>query len=61
MLQTKFRVNRSTGSDLFTIYGRGGHLCHENRMPRINFHSPYPWRHHTDFGFDWLSSFGDDV
>ena len=58
MLHTKFRGNRSTGSDedlsrIFTIYGHGGHLGHVTQMPRTNFNSPVPWRLYTKFGVDW--------
>ena len=37
----------------FTIYGIGGHLCHLTQIPLTNFRSPYPWRLHIKFGFDW--------
>ena len=31
-------------------------------MQPTNFHSPYPWRLHIKFGFDWPSSFrGEDL
>ena len=67
MLHTKFRGNRPAGSRendflrVFTIYGRGGHLGHVTRMSQTNFCSPYPWRLHIKFGFDWPSSFrGED-
>ena len=48
MLHTKFCGNRPAGSGeedffvVFTIYGRGGHLGHVIKIPRINFLSPYP-------------------
>ena len=66
MLHTKFRGNRPVGSgevfEGFTIYGRGRHLGHVTRMPRTMFRSPYPWRLHIKFGFDWPSGFrGEDV
>ena len=66
MLHTRFRGNRSadSGEDfcrLFTIYRRGGHLGHVTKMPQTNFCSPYPWRLHTKFGFDWPSGLGEDV
>ena len=38
MLHTKFRENRPAGSGeedfgrVFTIHGRGGHLCHVTQM-----------------------------
>ena len=47
--------------DFYPFYGRGGHLGHVTQMLRTNFCSPYPWRLHTKFDFDWLSSFGDGV
>ena len=43
MLHTKFRENRPAGSGeegflvVFTIYGRGGHLCHVTWISRSNF------------------------
>ena len=40
---------------VFTIYGRGGHLGHVNWTIYINFGSPFPWRLHMKFGFDWSS------
>ena len=45
----------------FTIYmyGRGGHLGNVTQMPQTNFRSPYPWRLHTKFSFDWPNGFGD--
>ena len=46
----------------FFIYGRGGHLGHVTKMPRINFRSPYPMRLRIKLGFDWSSGFGaEDV
>ena len=66
MLHTKFRENRPAGSGkedfqrVFTIYGRGGHLGHVTQMPRTKYGSPYPWRLHIKFGFDWPSSFGEE-
>ena len=66
MLHAKFRGNRPTSSGeedfcrVFTIYGRGGHLGHVTQMPRTNFPSPYPWRFHTKFGFDWPSGLGEE-
>ena len=43
MLHTKFRGNRFTGSgakifDVFTIYGRGGHLSHVTIIKSINLY-----------------------
>ena len=40
---------------VFTIYGRGGHLGHVTQISRTNFRSPYPWRFHIKFHFDWPS------
>ena len=65
MLHTKFRGNRSTGSEEedvsrgFTIKGHCGHLGHVTQMPRANFR-PYPRRFHIKFGFDWPSGFGGE-
>ena len=60
MLHTKFHENRPAGSgEVFTIYGRGGHLGHVTQMPQTNFRSPYPRRLHIKFGFDRASGFGD--
>ena len=66
MLHTKFRGNRSTGSEeifegFFTIYGRGGHLGHVTKMPGTKFRSPYPRRLHIKFGFDRPRGFGEDL
>ena len=66
MLHSKFHGNRSTCSReedfcrVFTIYGRGGHLGHVTQPLLTNFCSPYPWRLHTKFGFDWPSGFGEE-
>ena len=61
MLHTKFRGNRSTGSEdvrkVFTIYGHGGHLGHVTQIPSTNVRSLYPRRLHIKFGFDWPSGF----
>ena len=47
---------------VFTIYGHGSHLGHETWTIYINLCSPYPWRLHMEFGFDWPSGFiGEDV
>ena len=54
MLHAKIRGNRPAGSGeedclrVFTIYGHGGHLGHVTQMPRTNFRSPYPRRHHIN-------------
>ena len=48
MLHTKFHCNRPTGSGeidffrVFIINGYGGH--HVTQIPKINFHSPTPWK-----------------
>ena len=66
MLHSKFRENRPAGSGgedfrkVFTIYGRGGHLGHVTKVPRINFRSHYPRRLHIKFGFDWPNCFGEE-
>ena len=66
MQHTKFRENRPAGSGeedfyrVFTIYGRGGHLCHVTSTIYINFCSPFPRRLHIKFGFDWPSGFGGE-
>ena len=66
MLHTKFRVNRPAGSGeedflvVFTIVGHGGHLGHVTRISRSHFRSPYPWKLHIKFHFDWPSSFREE-
>ena len=60
MLHIKFRGNPPIGSGedflrVFTIYGRGGHLGHVTQILQTNFRSPYPWRFHIKFHFDWPS------
>ena len=57
MLHAKFRGNRPAGSreeDFEGVlpYGHDGHLGHVTRMPRTNFHFPYPMGLHIKFGFD---------
>ena len=66
MLHAKFQDHRTSGSGdfflkVFTIYGRGGHLGHVTWTIYTNFGSPFPRRLHIKFGFDWPSSFGEDV
>ena len=66
MLHIKFRENRPAGSGedslrVLTIYGRGSHLGHVTQMPRTKYRSSYPRRLHIKFGFDWQSSFGEDL
>ena len=61
MLHIKFRGNPPIGSGeedflrVFTIYGCGGHLGHVTQISQTNFRSPYPWRFHIKFHFDWPS------
>ena len=65
MLHTKFRENLvcskfSAKEDFlvfFTMYGRGAHLGHVTLISQSNFRSPYPWRMHIKFHFDWPSDF----
>ena len=53
MLHTKFRVNRPAGSGeedflmVFTIYGRGSHLCHVTSIMSSDFHFLLPESLHT--------------
>ena len=68
MLHTKFQDYRASGSGeedvfkVFTIYGHAGHLGHVTWTIYTNFPSPFPWRLHKEFGFDWPSGFeGEDV
>ena len=65
MLHTKFLGNRPAGSGedflmVFTIYGRGGHLGHVTQISPSNFCSPYPWKLHIEFGFDWPNGFSEE-
>ena len=61
MLPTKFLGNQPAGSGdflrVFTIYGRGGHLCHVTSIMTSNFHCLVPESFHTKFGSDRHSSF----
>ena len=63
MLHTKFRGNWPTGSDtedfwrVFTIYGRGGHLCHMTSFMSSDFHFLVSENFHTNFGSDRHRSF----
>ena len=56
MLHTKNHGNQPAGSGeedflrVFTIYGHGGHLCHETSIILINFHFLVPKSLHTKFG-----------
>ena len=44
----------------FFIYGRGGHLGYVTQISRSNFCSPYPWKLHIKFGFDWPNGFSEE-
>ena len=67
MLHAKFHGNPAIGSReedflrVYTIFGRGGHTGHVTQMQRTNFRSPYLRRLKIKFGFDWPSSYGEDV
>ena len=66
MLHTNFRENRPAGSGgedfwrVFTIYWRGGHLCHVTQMPRTKYRSRYSRRLHIKFGFDLPNGFWEE-
>ena len=64
MLHSKFCGYQSTGSgdylSVFTIYGHGGHLG-QDAANKLSFPLPMERRLNTKFGFDWRSSFGEDV
>ena len=53
MLHTKFRINRPAGSGeedflrVYTIYGRGGHLCHVTSIMSSDYHFLVPESLHT--------------
>ena len=57
MLHAKFQDHRTSVSgeedflNVFTIYGRGGHLGHLTWTIYINFGSPFPMRLNIKFGF----------
>ena len=63
MLHTKFHGNRPAGSGeedflrVFTIYGRGGHLCHVTSIMSSDFQYHVPESFHTKFWSDRHSSF----
>ena len=61
MLHTMFLGNRPAGSGdflrVFTIYGRGGHLCHVTSFMSSVFHFLVPESFHTKFGSDRHRSF----
>ena len=55
MLQAKFqdhRFWRRRFSNIFTIYGRGGHLGHVTSIMSSYFHFLVPESFHTKFGTD---------
>ena len=61
MLHTKFPGNRPAGSgvedfEVFTIYGRGGHLGHVTSIMSSDFHFFVPENFHKKFGLDRHSS-----
>ena len=66
MLHAKFQDHRNSGSgeedflNVFTIYGRGGHLGHVTWNIHTNLGSPFPRRLHIKFGFDWPGGFGGE-
>ena len=66
MLHAKFQDHKTSGSGeedffkVFTIYGHGGPFGHVTWTIYINFRSPFPWRLHIKFGFDWPSGFGGE-
>ena len=53
MLHSKFRGNRTAGSEDFsggfTIYGHGGHLGHVTSIILVNFNFHVPMSLHTNF------------
>ena len=62
MLQTKFRGNQLVGSGedfrrVFTIYGRGCHLCHVTSIMSSDFHFLVPESLHTKYSSDQQISF----
>ena len=67
MLHTKFQDHRTSDSEeedflnVFTIYGRGGHLGHVTWSIYINFRSPFPRRLYMKFDFVWPSGFREDL
>ena len=67
MLHAKFQNHRPSGSGkrrflkVFVIYSHGGHLGHVTLTIYTNFHSLFLRMIHIKFGFDWPSSFREDV
>ena len=57
MLHTKFC---EFFEGFLPLHGHGDNLGHVTQRPRTDLSSPYPWRIHTNVGFDWLSGFGED-
>ena len=64
MLHAKFQDHRNSCSEEehkdFTIYGRGGHLCHVTWIICTNFGFPFPRRLNIKFSFDWSSGFREE-
>ena len=66
MLHTKFHGNWPAGSgeedflNVFTIYGRGGHLGHVTKISRSKFQCHYPRRLVIKFQLDWPSGFREE-
>ena len=46
---------------LFVIYSAGGHLDHMTWIIYIKFHPPFLYRLPITFGFDWPTSFREDL
>ena len=69
MLQAKFQNHRSSGSEEYKIYKRfllfiamvTILVMIVTMTIYINFHSPFLTMLHIKFGFDWPSSFREDV
>ena len=67
MLHAKFQNQRPSGSGedlflkVFVIYSHGSHLGHVTLTIYIIFHCPFIMMLHIKFGFDWPSSFREDV
>ena len=63
MLHTKFHGNRPAGSReedflmVFTINGRGGHLCHVTSIMSADFYFLVPESFHTKFGSEMTLTF----
>ena len=67
MLHAKFQNHRPSGSGeedflkVFDIYSHGAHLGNVTLTIYTNFHSLFLRMLHIKFGFDWPSSFTEDV